>query len=109
MSLSERLFDLRQNADVSLQTLANAVGVSKAHIWELEKGRSANPSYDLVQKLAGFFGIRPEELSGDAAALPPEDQQIRRIHRDLTELSPRDRNIIEAMVASMRGAPGATG
>jgi transcriptional regulator with XRE-family HTH domain len=102
MSLNERLFELRQASKASLQTVADAVGVSKAHIWELEKGRTANPSFDLVQKLAKFFGVTPDALTGAADVPHPEEQQIERIHRDLKDLSSRDRMIIEEMVKSMR-------
>ena len=102
MTLGTRIFDLRQKANVSLQHVADAVGVSKAHIWELEKGRSANPSFDLVQKLATFFCVKPEELIGAAEVPPPEHQQVERIHRSIKDLSERDLHIIEAMVASMQ-------
>jgi transcriptional regulator with XRE-family HTH domain len=105
MSLQARLFDLRQGARRSLQQVADAVGVSKAHIWELEKGRTANPSFDLVQKLATYYGVTPEALIGVAEAPAPEDQQIQRIHRDLKDLTARDRGIIEEMVRSMRATP----
>ena len=44
MQISERLFSLRQKSGQSLQQVADAIGVSKAHVWELEKGRSTNPS-----------------------------------------------------------------
>ncbi|GHC60595.1 helix-turn-helix domain-containing protein [Neogemmobacter tilapiae] len=104
MSLAERLFDLRQGTKYSLQQVADAVGVSKAHIWELEKGRTANPSFELVQKLAQFFGVSAEALIGEAETPPPVAQQIQRIHRDLKDLSERDRDIIETMVKSMRAS-----
>jgi len=105
MSLGDRLFDLRQNAKASLQRVADAVGVSKAHIWELEKGRSTNPSHDLVRKLAAFYNVTPEALTGLDAAPPPEDLQIGRIHRGLEDLTPRDRDLIEEMVRTMRERP----
>ena len=41
----------------SLHQVANAVGVSKAHIWELEKGRADNPSMALVTRLAVPLGV----------------------------------------------------
>jgi len=107
MNLAERLYDLRQNAKVSLQTAADAVGVSKAHLWELEKGRTANPSFDLVRKLAAYYGVTPETLIGEDDAPPNEDQQIERIHRELKDLSSRDRDLIESMVKSMRTSPAA--
>ncbi len=102
MSLNERLFELRQQSKASLQTVADAVGVSKAHIWELEKGRTANPSFELVQKLAAYFGVTPNALTGAEDVPPPTAQQIERIHRDLKDLSDRDRGLIEEMVRSMR-------
>jgi transcriptional regulator with XRE-family HTH domain len=102
MSLNERLFELRQQSKKSLQNVADAVGVSKAHIWELEKGRTANPSFELVQKLAGYFGVTPDTLTGAKDVPHPAEQQIERIHRDLKGLSDRDRGLIEEMVRSMR-------
>ena len=50
MQIGERLFSLRQKSGQSLQQVADAVGVSKAHVWELEKGHSQNPSFDLVRR-----------------------------------------------------------
>jgi transcriptional regulator with XRE-family HTH domain len=106
MSLNERLFELRQRSGMSLQTVADAVGVSKAHIWELEKGRTANPSFELVQKLATYFGVTTDALIGAGGVPHPDEQQIERIHRDLKSLTPRDRAIIEAMVKSMQLTSG---
>lgn len=105
MALADRLFDLRKKAGRSLQTVADAVGVSKAHIWDIEKGHTSNPSFELVQKLAVHFGVTVETLTGTQDAPSDEALQIRRIHRDLQDLSPRDRELIEAMIRSMRGAP----
>lgn len=106
MGLKERLFELRQDSGKSLQKVADAIGVSKAHIWELEKGRTANPSFELVRKLANHYGVSPEVLIGEAEQPDPVDLQVQRIHRDLRQLSPRDREVIEMMIRSMQGAPG---
>ncbi len=107
MGLNERLFELRQRSKASLQVVADAVGVSKAHIWELEKGRTANPSFELVQKLASYFGVTTDALIGTDEVPHPDDQQIERIHRDLKSLTSRDRAIIEAMVKSMQSTTSA--
>lgn len=107
MSLGERLFDLRQKAKVSLQTVADAVGISKAHVWELEKGHSTNPSFELVQKLAKYFGVPPEALIGEVEVPTPQVQMANRIHRDLKTLSERDLELIEGMVQTLRRQSGA--
>ena len=104
MQICERLFSLRQKAGQSLQEVADAVGVSKAHVWELEKGRSANPSFELVRKLAHHFGVSVDVLAGDAAEPGAKDMQVERIHRGLDALSQRDREVVEAMIRTLAGA-----
>ena len=106
MQISERLFSLRQKSGQSLQEVADAVGVSKAHVWELEKGRSANPSFDLVRKLAEHFGVSLDVLTGDATEPGPERMQVERIHRGLDQLSDRDRGVVEEMIRMMTDKPG---
>ena len=64
MALGAKLTTLRLKKGVSLQEAADAVGVSKAHIWELEKGRSKNPSAELIKRLADYFGQDVEFLVG---------------------------------------------
>lgn len=56
MAIGERLKELRVARGQSLQQVADAVGASKAHIWELESNRSKNPSLDLLRRLATHFG-----------------------------------------------------
>ncbi|WP_298128096.1 helix-turn-helix transcriptional regulator [Brevundimonas sp.] len=55
MAIGDRIKELRVRKGESLQQVADAIGASKAHIWELESNRSKNPSLDLMQKLAGHF------------------------------------------------------
>ena len=105
MQISEQLFSLRQKSGQSLQDVANAVGVSKAHVWEMEKGRSKNPSFDLVRNLAKHFGVSLDVLTGDDQEPEPKSMQVERIHRGLDELSDRDRGVVEKMIQSMKESP----
>jgi DNA-binding XRE family transcriptional regulator len=50
-------FDTRTMLDVTQQTLADAVGVSRPYIAAIESGR-ANPSIDLVVRIADRLGIQ---------------------------------------------------
>lgn len=102
MNIGERLFELRQKSGESLQQVADAAGVSKAHVWELEKGRSKNPSFELVRALARHFNVGIDVLVGDALAPSKKEQRIDRIHRNLQELSDRDRLVVEDMIRSLR-------
>lgn len=64
MSLAARLQQLRAEKKVSLQVVADAIFVSKPHVWELEKGKTKNPSLDLLKKLANYYGVTLDFLAG---------------------------------------------
>lgn len=106
MQIGERLFSLRQKNGESLQQVADKIGVSKAHIWEMEKGRSKNPSFELVRKLADHFGISIDALVGDAAEPSSDELQLERMHRGFDELTTRDRDIVEEMIKAMKARAG---
>ena len=70
MSFARKLNDLRIAKRPSLQDVADAIGVSKAHVWNLEKGTTSNPSMELVVKLAELFRVRVADLVGEKALAP---------------------------------------
>lgn len=66
MELGVKIKELRLEKGDSLQKVADAVGVSKPHIWELERGTTKNPSLTLVKKLADYFGQSIDYLTGES-------------------------------------------
>lgn len=100
--IGESLFRLRSQTGETLQAVADAVGVSKVHIWELEKGRTKKPSFELVRNLALHFGVSVDELAGLKEDSGAEAAQVQRIHRDLLSLSTRDRAIVEETIKAMK-------
>lgn len=102
MEIGARLHALRQASGETLQAVADAVEVSKAHIWELEKGRSKNPSFELVRKLANHYKVSVDVIAGTDAPPAPEKTRIDRIHRELEELSDRDRAVVEDMIRAFK-------
>jgi len=64
MPLAGQLKRLRLRRGRSLQQVADAVGVSKPHVWEIESGRS-NASLELVGKLAKYFEVSVSTLLED--------------------------------------------
>ena len=98
MGLAERMTRLRLGKGESLQDVATAVGVSKAHIWELEKGRSANPSMGLVTRLAEHFGVSVAYLIGEDPAAPDADVELARMFRQAQELDATDRALLDQLL-----------
>jgi transcriptional regulator with XRE-family HTH domain len=96
MTLAERLTELRVGKKASLQVVADAVGVSKPHIWELEKGKTKNPSLELLKKLALYYGVTLDSLVGlDQGDSSDAYVLFREFDMDYNELSEEDRKTIK--------------
>lgn len=65
MQLASRIATLRRERNQSLQDVGDAVGCSKAHIHEIEKGAADNPSMKLVIRLAKHFRVSVTSLIRD--------------------------------------------
>ncbi|WP_377292481.1 helix-turn-helix domain-containing protein [Rhizobium sp. SG2393] len=53
----ELLRQLRDRKGVSQKEMAAGIGVSPAYLSALEHGRRGAPSFDLLQRIAGYFNI----------------------------------------------------
>lgn len=102
MSFARRLHELRIANRLSLQDVADRVGISKAHVWNLEKGLSENPSMELVLKLAELFRVRVADLVGENPDAPNEDPAMVAMFRDLKKLGDRDRETIATLMEQMK-------
>lgn len=101
MSLGRRLFALRDTKGVSLQDVATAVGVSKAHIWELEKERKKNPSMALVTRLADYYRVSVASLVGEDVDAKDADKELAGMFRQASNLDDDDRKIFKDMMQSL--------
>lgn len=63
-ALGARIKLLRAMRELSLQEVADAAGLTKSHVWELEKGRSINPTVNAVWGLATALCVSPAMLLG---------------------------------------------
>lgn len=102
MSFASKLHELRVAQRKSLQDVATAVGVSKAHVFNLEKGITANPSMDLVKKLADLFRVRVADLVGENPDADDEPAEMVAMFRDLKKLEEPDRELIRMMMEQMQ-------
>ena len=68
-----RIAEARKARGLSLDAVARASGMSKSHIWEMEQGRSANPSVKAVWAISGALAVSPAWLLGLDPDAPPID------------------------------------
>jgi transcriptional regulator with XRE-family HTH domain len=102
MALADRIKTFRMKKRMSLQDVADAVGVSKAHIWDLETARSKNPSIELLKKLANCFGVGVADLIEENPAAEEEGSRVLGMYRELKDLSDRDLDVIQQMVERLK-------
>lgn len=67
MSLGENIKKLRISHNESLQQLADTIGISKAHLWELERNDSCNPSLETLKNIANHFNVSIDSLVDNQA------------------------------------------
>lgn len=61
MKTYNKLASIRKEKGITQEELANAVGVSKQFIWDIEDGRR-NLSYKLVFKISNVLETTPDKL-----------------------------------------------
>lgn len=102
MSFASKLHHLRIAQKKSLQQVADAVGISKAHVFNLEKGITANPSMELVKSLADLFEVRVADLVGENPEADDQPAEMVAMFRDLKKLDEDDRVLIKMMMDQMK-------
>lgn len=84
-----RLRRLREAKKLTLQQVADAVGCTKAYIWELEMKDGQRPSAERVQALARVLGVTMEDIMGEpikqVPEASPEDVAFFREYAGMTE------------------------
>ena len=102
MAFATKLKELRIRHRQSLQQVADGVGTSKTHIWDMEQGNSGNPSRELLVKLATHFRVSVSELVGEDPNATGEPSELVALYRDLKKLSPQDIRTIEAVMRGLK-------
>lgn len=57
---------LREERGATFREVARGTGISAAHLHHMEVGKSANPAFEVIQKLAKYYSVPLEHF---AAAL----------------------------------------
>ena len=84
-----RLRRYREAKKLTLQQVADAVGCTKAYIWELEMKEGQRPSAERVQALAKALGVTMPDVMGEpfqeVPDASPEDVRFFREYAGMTD------------------------
>lgn len=111
--------DLRKTRGVSQKEMARAIGVSPAYLSALEHGKKGVPSFDLLQRIAGYFNVIWDEADDlfqlarsshpkvnlDTAGLPSEYTAFaNRLSQEIRGLGPETIRLLSDVLEKARFA-----
>ena len=80
LTIAERLKDLRKKNELTLEVLAQAVGISKSALGTYETGDFKDISPFSIVKLAKFYGVTTDYLMGVSNLEQEADAEIQELH-----------------------------
>ena len=98
----EALRQLRAKKGITQRQLAEAIGVTPAYLSSLEHGKRGRPTFELLQRITGYFNIiwdEAEELFRVAEA------SHQKVVLDTTGLAPAYTAFANALAARIRSLP----
>lgn len=101
MSMGAKIKENRMKKGLSLQQVADEVGASKAHIYELELNKVKNPSVETLKKLAKLFGVPLAFFLEEDDGLEFQ-VMFRDLQQDLADLDPKDQEAVALMVQALK-------
>lgn len=85
-AMASRIKTRRRELGLSLQDIADRAGCTKSHVWEIEKGRSTNPTISMALALSDALQISLGTLIGIDTLQPNfSDDELRLVaaHREI--------------------------
>lgn len=101
VKFGEKLRKIRIQQGKTLESLAEAVGTSKAYVWQLENKKNAKPSAELLLKIANNLGHSPDFFLDDTKKEPSEDQLEYAFFRKFSKLSEDDKRYIDRIMSGL--------
>ena len=109
MSLAENIKKIREDKNLMQKEVYNEIGLKPAHYNKLEKGL-VEPSVEILDKLATYYGLTLDEIVHYANATPKpvtmEDKTASEQVKLMAQLNEKDRgivmNIIDTMLTKQR-------
>lgn len=103
--LGEKLRDLRKQQGLTLERLADAAGLSKSYLWELENRESQRPSAEKLTALADALGVTVPYFIEEDVRTPDERHLDEAFFRGYRKLKPEDKEQIRKIVGTFQKKP----
>ena len=96
-SLSVRLRQLRKSAGLTMDALAQAAGISKSYVWELENREVPHLSAKVLVDLAKALGVTTQDLLGEPPPVKASPEDLR-FFRKYIRMDRADKDRLKKMI-----------
>lgn len=104
-ALQKKVHDLRKGAGMTLDALAEATGISKSYLWEIENRQSApRPSAEKLAAIAGVFSVTVDYLLEERATDPEDRHLDEAFYRNYKNLDPEDKERVRRILETFRNS-----
>lgn len=100
--LGEKLRDLRKQNGLTLEKLADAAGLSKSYLWELENRESQRPSAEKLSALADALGVAVSYFIEEDVRTPEERHLDEGFFRGYQKLDPEAKEQIRKILGTFQ-------
>ncbi|AOU98744.1 transcriptional regulator [Acidihalobacter yilgarnensis] len=103
--LGEKLRDLRKQNGLTLEKLADAAGLSKSYLWELENRESQRPSAEKLTALADALGVAASYFIDEDVRSPEERHLDEAFFRGYQKLDPDAKEQLRKILDTFKKKP----
>ena len=100
-AFGSRIATLRATHKMTLDQVAAASGMTKSHVWELENGRSRNPTVRAVWGIASALGVTPAYMLGIATDTNSIDPLAHKLSQIIRAESAKRAIVLDAQNATL--------
>lgn len=97
MSVGKRIKQLRKEADLTQQQLADKVGLTYIQIGRYGTGKS-NPSADVLQKISAVLNTTTDFLMVGGNELQLTDKELLKQFKEVEKLNSDDKHLIKTFI-----------
>jgi transcriptional regulator with XRE-family HTH domain len=102
-ALQAKVRSLRRNANMTLDSLAEATGISKSYLWEIENRKvPIKPSAEKLAAIAAVFRVTVDYLLEEAVEDPQDRHLDDAFFRNYKSLDPEDKKHVRRILETFR-------
>jgi transcriptional regulator with XRE-family HTH domain len=107
MVLGMKIKQLRNSKDLTLEQLADKIGLKKQQIWNYENGKS-NPPIEKVNLLADFFGVQPSDIlnNNDESKITSDawaNELVNELRSEIADCKKREEKLMQMLQMAIAG------